>query len=112
VRISQRNALRVSFRGLMFVVLLSSVSVLVVRVSHASAVDPGPRGGPPGAGGPVSGLSSSESQLFMDGQETIQEIDSVKERFPIPAWVSAQGTTWMDVAGATTSLRPEVLVHR
>ena len=82
MRMSQRNALRVSFRGLMFVVILSSVSVLVVRVSHASAVDPGPRGGPPGAGGPVSGLSSSESQLFMDGQETIQEIDSVQGTIP------------------------------
>ena len=81
---SQRNSLRVSFRRLMFVVVLSSVSTLVVWVSHArsAAVDPGPRGGPSGAGGPVSGLSSSESQLFMDGQETIQEIDSVQGTIP------------------------------
>jgi CxxC motif-containing protein (DUF1111 family) len=46
------------------------------------ATDPGPRGGPPGAGGPLPGLSLAALQLFLAGQEVIQEIDSVQGTIP------------------------------
>lgn len=46
------------------------------------AVDPGPRGGSPGAGGPLPGLSPVEMDLFLAGQETIQEVDSVQGTVP------------------------------
>lgn len=46
------------------------------------ATDPGVRGGPPGAGGPVSGLSSSELEVFLAGQDDIQEVDSVQGTIP------------------------------
>jgi len=45
-------------------------------------VDPGPRPGAASAGGPLDGLTATELQLFDEGQETIQEIDSVKGTLP------------------------------
>ena len=42
------------------------------------AADPGPRGGPPGAGGPLPGIEGPALELFLAGQEVIQEVDSVK----------------------------------
>jgi len=46
------------------------------------ATDPGPRGGPPAAGGPLPGLNQTELALFATGQATIQEIDSVQGTIP------------------------------
>jgi CxxC motif-containing protein (DUF1111 family) len=42
------------------------------------AADPGVRGGPPGAGGPLPGLSPRDEEFFLAGQEAFQEIDSVQ----------------------------------
>ena len=41
------------------------------------ARDPGPRGGPPGAGGPLSGLSADEVNFFLEAKEVFKEVDSV-----------------------------------
>jgi CxxC motif-containing protein (DUF1111 family) len=41
------------------------------------AVDPGPRGGAPGAGGPLSGLSTADLNLFTATKVRFQEVDSV-----------------------------------
>src|SRR5215468_5476557 len=38
--------------------------------------DPGPRGGSPGAGGPVSGLTDSELALFKEGQFRASELEA------------------------------------
>ena len=56
----------------------------MVRVTTADVVatDPGPRGGSPGAGGPLPGLGHAALQLFLAGQEAIQEIDSVQGTIP------------------------------
>src|SRR5262245_44409654 len=47
-----------------------------------AAVDPGVRGGPPSAGGPLPGLGPADLQLFLAGQDVIQEIDSVQGTLP------------------------------
>jgi hypothetical protein len=49
------------------------------RPSHhgPKSVDPGPRGGAPGAGGPLSGLDNDEQVLFKAAKSRFQEIDSV-----------------------------------
>ncbi len=39
--------------------------------------DPGPRGGPPAAGGPVAGLGSTMSAAFNAGSTTFQEVEDV-----------------------------------
>src|SRR6266850_432127 len=41
------------------------------------AVDPGPRGGSPGAGGALTGLTADESGQFTDSREVFREVDSV-----------------------------------
>jgi CxxC motif-containing protein (DUF1111 family) len=42
-----------------------------------NAVDPGPRGGPAGAGGPLAGLDADEQAYFTAAKSRFQEIDSV-----------------------------------
>jgi CxxC motif-containing protein (DUF1111 family) len=42
-----------------------------------TASDPGVRGGNAGAGGPIAGLSSTESAFFTNGLDTFNEVDDV-----------------------------------
>ena len=46
------------------------------------AVDPGPRGGAPGAGGPLTGVGVGNQQLFAAARARFQEIDSVSGTMP------------------------------
>ena len=62
--------------GLLIIPVMLAIAVSASRASSPPA-DPGRRGGSPGAGGPLAGLSPQESQLFTAGQSTIQEVDSV-----------------------------------
>ena len=39
--------------------------------------DPGVRGGPPGAGGPIAGLQVNESALFVEGIKRVTQLESV-----------------------------------
>jgi CxxC motif-containing protein (DUF1111 family) len=59
--------------------LLGTFFLNVDTVSPADppAQDPGPRGGPPGAGGALAGLSGTESAFFTDGLDTFGEVDDV-----------------------------------
>src|SRR6267143_3164471 len=43
------------------------------------AQDPGVRGGVPGAGGPIAGLSGTESAFFTRSRDTFQEVDGVAQ---------------------------------
>ena len=45
--------------------------------TKSTPVDPGPRGGPPGAGVPLTGLTADESAFFLDGQARFAEIEVV-----------------------------------
>jgi CxxC motif-containing protein (DUF1111 family) len=80
-------SLRVCFRPsqvwLAFLIVPLTLFI-ATRVSRGSSppIDPGPRGGPPGVGGPLSGLTQQESKQFADGQSIIQEIDSVSGTVP------------------------------
>jgi len=46
---------------------------------HFKAQDPGVRGGAPGAGGPIAGLSGTQSAFFTDGLDTFNEVDAVPD---------------------------------
>jgi CxxC motif-containing protein (DUF1111 family) len=46
------------------------------------ARDHGVRGGAPGAGGPIPGLTNSEQAFFLAGQDQFQEVESVQGRIP------------------------------
>ena len=45
--------------------------------TKAGPVDPGVRGGPAGAGGPLQGLTSDEAAFFQDGQARFADIEAV-----------------------------------
>jgi len=45
--------------------------------SPKGPVDPGVRGGPPGAGGPLTGLTADETAFFQDGQTRFAEVEVV-----------------------------------
>jgi CxxC motif-containing protein (DUF1111 family) len=47
-----------------------------LQPSPAEVHDPGPRGGSPGAGGPISGLADSELRLFKEGFFRAQELEA------------------------------------
>src|SRR5260221_2421047 len=47
------------------------------EVAGAGATDPGPRGGPLGAGGPLAGLSADEQNFFAAARVRFQEKQSV-----------------------------------
>ncbi|PYT66045.1 MAG: thiol oxidoreductase [Acidobacteria bacterium] len=64
-------------------VLSLAICVLASTPSRSSqaksgAVDPGVRGGPPGAGGPLPGLTADETVFFQDGQSRFGEIETVQ----------------------------------
>jgi CxxC motif-containing protein (DUF1111 family) len=46
------------------------------------SVDPGPRGGPAGAGGSLAHIGASDEQLFMAARSRFQEINSVSGTLP------------------------------
>lgn len=52
-----------------------------VGQAHAQR-DPGPRGGPAGAGAPYTTLDDNEKTIFQDGMEDFMEIDSVSGTVP------------------------------
>jgi hypothetical protein len=46
--------------------------------AKSGPVDPGVRGGPPGSGGPLPGLTADETVFFQDGQSRFGEIEVVQ----------------------------------
>jgi CxxC motif-containing protein (DUF1111 family) len=71
------------FRGNRFImplVIALSMLTMVMALQAASgrnATDPGVRGGPPGAGSPVAGLTQNQLTFFSAGQTNFMQIDSV-----------------------------------
>ncbi len=57
--------------------LEETASPLEDEVAGAGAVDPGPRGGPVGAGGPAPGLTADEVGFFTAARAKFQEVQSV-----------------------------------
>jgi CxxC motif-containing protein (DUF1111 family) len=48
-----------------------------MATAATAQVDPGPRGGPPGAGGPFPALDANERAFFLGAQEKFREVNSV-----------------------------------
>jgi len=56
---------------------LRLAGVILAAGSCLAQTDPGPRGGPPGAGRPVAGLSPALGAVFTTGQANFQEVEKV-----------------------------------
>lgn len=57
--------------------VLGSLVTVTVAMPCFAQTDPGPRGGPPGAGAPVSGLSATLTAVFQEGLTVFEEVDDV-----------------------------------
>jgi len=60
----------------MVAVTLATCSLSLAQ-TRQGPVDPGVRGGPAGAGGPLSGLTADETAFFQDGQSRFAEVEVV-----------------------------------
>ena len=84
------------------------------------AVDPGPRGGPSGAGGPLAIPDTSEQRLFTAARARFQEIDSVSGTMPGEAGVglgprfnlnSCAGChAFPAIGGSSPAINPQVAI--
>lgn len=52
-------------------------AVCTFAQTSSGPVDPGVRGGPPGAGGPLQGLTADETAFFQDGQARFADVEVV-----------------------------------
>lgn len=65
-----------------FVLVVLLLGMAAMLEAEFVAQDPGVRGGPPGAGGPIPGLTGFEEALFLAGQDQFQEVQSVQGTIP------------------------------
>jgi mono/diheme cytochrome c family protein len=74
------------------------------------ATDPGVRGGPAGAGGPIGGLTTREFEFFAAGQDEFEEVEEVSEGLgPRMNLNSCQGCHRQPATGGTSPLvNPQV----
>ena len=63
-------------------VALLVAAMAVILEAQFTATDPGVRGGAPGAGGAIPGLTVKESKFFDAGLDAFQEVDSVSGTIP------------------------------
>jgi CxxC motif-containing protein (DUF1111 family) len=68
--------------GLALAISMLLLALPRVKGGPASAVDPGPRGGPPGAGGPLKGLTTNQTDFFNAGLSQFVEIEAVPSPSP------------------------------
>jgi hypothetical protein len=54
-------------------------STTAVTSTSVTARDPGVRGGPAGAGGPINGLTARQSEFFTDGKAEFEEVEAVAD---------------------------------
>ena len=74
MKILRRIALK-SFGGIVAVAL--ATCVCASGQAKNGPVDPGVRGGPAGAGAPLSGLTADETAFFQDGMARFAEVEVV-----------------------------------
>jgi hypothetical protein len=72
-----RNALFVVWLAVNLSCTQGTPASLEQDVKTSTAVDPGPRGGAPGAGGPLAGLSDDQRRYFSAALDKLAEVDSV-----------------------------------
>jgi CxxC motif-containing protein (DUF1111 family) len=64
------------------ILITAGIIAPLTSAQIAPAVDPGVRGGPPGAGGPIAAVSSAEQSFFKEGKTRFLEVDSVSGTIP------------------------------
>jgi CxxC motif-containing protein (DUF1111 family) len=111
---TDRSKMSRLFPTVALVVTLASVvvpdgrSVLDAQTFRAS--DPGVRGGPAGAGGPISGLTARQLEFFQAGKDDFEEVESVADGLgPRMNLDSCAGCHAQPVTGGTSpAVNPQV----
>jgi CxxC motif-containing protein (DUF1111 family) len=75
---TMRAKIAIVFPFLFVIAVLAVASGGQLGGQQHGVVDPGVRGGYPGAGGPMQYLTSDESAFFLDGQNRFAEIETVQ----------------------------------
>ncbi len=101
-----------------FRLVLSAVAIVVLgtagglQAGFSFARDPGVRGGPPGAGGALGGLSPTETAFFTDGQDAFEEAEGVGDglgpRFNLDSCAGCH--TQPATGGTSPAMNPQVAV--
>ncbi len=76
------HRLATSASTLVAVAAIDSISSFQVRIASQTTIqahDPGPRGGPAGAGDPIKGLTTQETEYFNAGKEDFEEAENPAE---------------------------------
>jgi CxxC motif-containing protein (DUF1111 family) len=100
---------------------IAAAPLLVSAQSTSAVFDPGVRGGPAGAGGPLPGLTPSEATFFTASRTTFQEVDSVSVTNPLPGTGGGLGPRFNmdtcagchaqpDVGGTSPFTNPQIAV--
>src|SRR5215469_13242198 len=63
--------------GLGFLAITTGPLLAGAQAAGVTAHDPGPRAGPPAAGGPIVGLTAQQLAFFNEGLARFNEVDSV-----------------------------------
>src|SRR5437764_5133905 len=89
---------------------MCTTTVIAAAICSAQTRDPGIRGGSPGAGGPLPGLTAEELAAFTGGLAAFQEVDDVGKglgpRFNLD---SCSGCHAFPVVGGTSpALNPQI----
>src|SRR5947209_684279 len=86
--------------------------LIAASLCSAQPKDPGVRGGPPGAGGPLPGLTAVQLAAFNAGLAAFQEIDSVSKglgpRFNLDSCGGCHA--FPAIGGASPPINPQVTV--
>jgi CxxC motif-containing protein (DUF1111 family) len=87
-------------------------TVIFATLCGAQAHDPGIRGGAPGAGGPLPGLTATELAAFTSGLAAFQEIDDVAKglgpRFNLDSCSGCHA--FPSVGGTSPAVNPQVAI--
>ena len=82
------------------------------RPGGPKSIDPGVRGGTPGAGGPLAGLNDKELAFFTAAQSVFMEIDSVPDglgpRFNLDSCAGCHAAP--AVGGSSPATNPQIAV--
>src|SRR5439155_189838 len=73
---------------------MAGTTSTVTTSTATIARDPGVRGGPAGAGGPIAGLTTRQSEFFTTGKADFEEVESVADglgpRMNLDSWAGCR----------------------
>jgi CxxC motif-containing protein (DUF1111 family) len=113
------RVLSVGAAGMIFGIAVTSESVSAQAITTSSrggsqVADPGVRGGSPGAGGPLSGLSQNELNFFNAAKNVFSEVESVSSglgpRFNLDSCSGCHAQP--SVGGSSPATNPQVQAAR